>query len=222
MESKPDTIKVTAFHREEISATRADLHVAVKGSSVVSGDTALKKAKEVNQLVEALTSLGVKEEAVKLQGVHVETSSGVLVKSSSASYRLKIRCEKLEQFAEMLDVIASQKNASLDRVEWKYDDDAARERGLNLAIENARQKAQVIADSFGVKLLGVRDFVETVTDQEAPIWQSLLPQPAAKARGVGMLAADPPSLGVDIQHNKTIQVNVEVWYRISEFTSGQG
>jgi uncharacterized protein YggE len=218
MESKPDTIKVTAFHREEISATHADLHVTVKGSSIVSGDAALKKAKEVNQLIEALTSLGVKEDAVKLQGVHVETSSGVLVKSSSASYRLKIHCEKLDQFAEMLDAIASQKNASLDRVEWKYDDEAARERGLNLAIENAKQKARVVADSFGVKLLGVRDFVETVADQEAPPWQRLLPQPAARSRGAGIMAAEPPSLGMDIQHNKTMQVNVEVWYRISEFT----
>jgi uncharacterized protein YggE len=219
MESKPDTIKVTAFHREEISATHADLHVTVKGSSVVSGDAALKKAKEVNQLIEALTSLGVKEDAVKLQGVHVETSSGVLIKSSSASYRLKIRCEKLDQFAEMLDAIASQKNASLDRVEWKYDENVARERGLNLAIENAKRKARVIADSFGVQLLGVRDFVETVTDQEAPPWQRFLPQPAARSRGTGIMAADQPSLDMDIQHNKTMQVNVEVWYRISEFTS---
>ena len=222
MESKPDTIKVSAFHREEISATHADLHVTVKGSSVVSGDAALKKAKEVNQLVEALVSLGVKEDAVKLQGVHVETSSSVLVKSSSASYRLKIRCEKLDQFAEMLDVIASQKNVSLDRVEWKYDDDAARARGLNLAIENAKQKAQVIADSFGVKLLGVYDFIENTADQEAPAWQRLLAQPAARSRGAGIMAAEQPSLGMDIQHSKTIQVNVEVWYRVSEFTSGQG
>jgi uncharacterized protein YggE len=217
MESKPDTIKVTAFHREEISATHADLHVTVKGSSVVSGDAALKKAKEVNQLVEALTSLGVKEDAVKLQGVNVETSSGVLVKSSSASYRLKIRCEKLDQFAEMLDVIASQKNVSLDRVEWKYDDDAARARGLNLAIENAKRKAQVIADSFGVKLLGVYDFIENTADQEAPIRQAFFPQTAARSRGAVALMAEQPSLGMDIQHSKTIQVNVEVWYRVSAF-----
>jgi uncharacterized protein YggE len=217
MESKPDTIKVTAFHREEVFATHADLHVTVKGSSVVSGDAALEKAKEVNQLVEALVNLGVEEDAVKLQGVHVETSSGVLVKSSSASYRLKIYCEKLDQFAEMLDVITSQKNASLDRVEWRYDDDAARERGLNLAIESAKQKAQSIADSFGVKLLGVRDFVETIADQESPIWQNFLPQAAPKTRSMGTLTAEQPSLGMDIQHSKTIHVNVEVWYRISAF-----
>ena len=215
MESKPDTIKVTAFHREEVSATHADLHVTVKGSSVVSGDAALKKAKEVNQLVEALVSLGVKEDAVKLQGVNIETSSGVLVKSSSASYRLKIRCEKLDQFAEMLDVIALQKNVSLDRVEWKYDDDAARERGLNLAIENAKRKAQLVADSLGVKLLGIYVFTEDAMDQEAPM-PTFFQQSAAKPRGAGVMMAE-PSLGMDIQHSKTIHVNVEVWYRVSAF-----
>jgi uncharacterized protein YggE len=213
MESKPDTIKVTAFHREEISATHADLHVTVKGSSVVSGDTALKKAKEVNQLAEALASLGVKEDAVKLQGVHVETSSGVLVKSSSASYRLKIRCEKLEQFAEMLDVIASQKNVSLDYVKWLYDDDTIRENMLNQVIEKAKNKAQHIADTLGVKLLGVYDFSETMIDDEDP-------NVSKRAMGVARSQAIPastPSLEMDIRHSKKVLVNVDVEYRISAF-----
>jgi hypothetical protein len=65
-------------------------------------------------------------------------------------------------------------------------------------------------------LLGVYDFVENVTDQEAPIWQNFLPQTAAKTRGAGMLMVE-PSLGMDIQHSKTIHVNVEVWYRVSAF-----
>lgn len=164
MESRPDLIKVSVSHREEIFATHADLHVTVKGSSVISGNEALKKAKEVNQLIEALSRLGVKEEAVKLQGVHIETASGALLKSSSAVYRLKIHCEKLDQLAEMLDVIASQKNATLERVEWKYNEDAARESALNSAIEKAKSKAQRIAASLGVKLLGVYDFIENVYD----------------------------------------------------------
>src|SRR5690242_14869005 len=120
MTTKPDTIKVSATQREEISANRADLFVAVKGSSVFSGDQALKKAKEVSQLVEALTSFGLRPEAIQLQGVHIETSSGALLKSSSASYRLKVNCEKLDQLAELLDIISSQKNATLERIQWKY------------------------------------------------------------------------------------------------------
>jgi len=214
MESKPDTIKISASHREEISATHADLFVTVRGSSVVSGDAAMKKAKEVNQLVEAVTSLGVSPEAIHLQGVHLETSGGALLKSSSATYRLKIKCEKLDQLAELLDVIASQKNATLERIEWKYDEDEARERGIEAALEKANTKAAKVAKSLGVKLLGVYDFIENVYDEEMPY-----PQFAAQAMASRSMskAAPEPSLGMDIQHGKTIHIGVDIWYRVSEF-----
>jgi len=211
MEHKPDTIKISTNYKEEISATNADLHVTVKGSSLVSGDGAMKKAKEVNQLVEALTNYKVKEEAIKLQGVHLETESGVLLKSSSAVYRLKIRCEDLNQLAGMLDVIASQKNATLERIEWKYDEDDVRKNMLKIAIEKAKTKAEQVAGLLNVKLLGVYDFIENIYDEETPVFQ---PQMMMKSR---MVSADAPSLGMDIQHSKTIHVNVEIWYRVSAF-----
>jgi len=214
MESKPDTIKISASHREEISASHADLFVTVKGSSVVSGDQALKKAKEVSQLVEALTSYGLSPEAVHLQGVHIETASGVLLKSSSATYRLKIRCEKLDQLAELLDIIATQKNATLERIDWKYPEEAARERGLEAALEKAKSKADKIAKSLGVKLLGVYDLIENVYDEEMPYPQFAPQALSMKARGA---AAPEPSLGMDIQHSKTINIGVDIWYRVSDF-----
>jgi hypothetical protein len=43
MESKPDTIKISASHREEIPATHANLLMTVKGSAFVSGDAAMMK-----------------------------------------------------------------------------------------------------------------------------------------------------------------------------------
>ena len=214
MTTKPDTIKVSASHKEEISATHADLHVTVKGSSLFSGDQAMKKAKEVSQLVEALTSFGLSPEAVHLQGVHIEMASGALLKSSSATYRLKIQCEKLDQLAELLDIISSQKNAALERIEWKYNEDEARERGLMVTMEKAKSKAEKVAASLGVELLGVYDFIENVYDEEMP-----LPQFAAQAMPMRAMAkaAPEPSLGMDIQHSKTINVSVDIWYRVSEF-----
>ena len=215
MTTKPDTIKISASQREEISASHADLFVTVKGSSVVSGDQALKKAKEVSQLVEALTSFGLSPEAIHLQGVHIETSSGVLLKSSSATYRLKVKCEKLDQLAEVLDIIASQKNATLERIDWKYPEEAARERGLEAALAKAKSKADKVAKSLGVKLLGVYDLIENIYDEEMPF-----PQFAErgamqmKARGA---AAPEPSLGMDIQHSKTVIISVDIWYRVSAF-----
>lgn len=213
MESKPDTIKISASHREEIFASHADLFVTVKGSSVVSGSEAMKKAKEVNQLVEALTSFGLSPEALHLQGVHIETSSGTFLKSSSATYRLRIRCDKLDQLAELLDIISSQKNATLERLDWKYPEESARERALEAAIAKAKVKAEKVGATLGVKLLGVYDFVENAYDEERPV------PFAMQAAEMGSLraAAKEPSLGMDIQHSKTIHLSVDIWYRVSAF-----
>lgn len=213
MESKPDTIKISTSDREEILASHADLYVTVKGSSVVSGNEAMKKAKEVSQLVDELTHFGIPAGNIHLQGVRVETSSGALLKSSSASYRLRVRCDVLSQIADLLDIITSQKNAALERIDWKYPEEEARERGLESALAKAKSKADKVAAALGVKLLGVYDFLENSFDEEAPIMFQA--QAMMKSRASAPLAE--PSLDMDVQHGKTIHVNVDIWYRVSEF-----
>jgi uncharacterized protein YggE len=213
MDTKPDTIKISAFHREEIFASHANLFVTVKGSSVISGNEAMKKAKEVSQLVEALNKFGLKNEAIQLLGIHIETSSGSLLKSSSATYRLRIRAEKLDQLAELLDIIASQKNATLERMEWKYPEESARATGLESAIAKGKVKAEKVAASLGVKLLGIYDFIENTFDEERPVPFPMQAM-AMKSRAE---VSDEPSLNMDIQHSKTVQVNVDIWYRVSSF-----
>ncbi|MCE9644592.1 MAG: SIMPL domain-containing protein [Chloroflexi bacterium] len=213
MESKPDTIKISTMHKEEILASHADLIVTVKGSSIVGGNEALKKAREVSQLVEELTGFGVPAGNVHLQGVRVETSSGALLKSSSASYRLRVRCDDLDQIAGLLDIITSQKNAALERIDWKYPEEEARERGLESALMKAGSKADKVAAALGVKLLGVYDLIENSFDEDAPA----MFQPQARMMKSGGAPAVEPNLGMDIQHGKTIHVNVDIWYRISAF-----
>ena len=214
MDGKPDTIKVSASHQEEIFASHANLFVTVKGSSVVSGNEAMKKAKEVSQLVEALTRFGLSPEAIHLQGVRIETSSGALLKSSSAIYHLKIKSEKLEQLSELLDILAEQKNAALERIEWKYPEESAREHGLDLAVAKGKERAEKVAASLGVKLLGVYDFMENTFDEERPPMPFQAMEMRMKTR---VAAADEPSLNMDIQHSKTVHVNVDIWYRVSSF-----
>lgn len=212
MDTKPDTIKVSAFHREEIFASHAYLYVTVKGSSVFSGDEAMKKAREVSQLVEALARAGLGPEAIQLQGVRLETSSGAVLKSSSAVYHLKVKIEEVGQIAELLDIVAEQKNTTLERIEWKYPEETAREQGLEAAIVKAKAKAEKVAASLGVGLLGVYDFTENTFDEERPPMPFQAMEMSVKSR-----AADAPSLNMDVQHSKAIQVHVEIWYRVSSF-----
>ena len=212
MDTKPDTIKVSAFHKEEIFASHANLYVTVKGSSLVSGNEAMKKAREVSQLVEALTDFGLSPDAIHLQGVRLESTSGTLLKSSSAVYHLKVRTEKLDQLPGLLDILAEQKNAALDRIEWKYPEDEARERGLDAAIVKGKAKAEKVAAAMGVKLLGVYDFMENTYDEERPPMPFQAMEMGMKSRAA---MADQPSLNMEVQHSKTIHVNVDIWYRVS-------
>jgi uncharacterized protein YggE len=214
MDTKPDTIKVSAFHKEEIFASHANLYVTVKGSSLVSGNEAMKKAREVSQLVEALTRFGLSPDAIHLQGVRLESASGTLLKSSSAIYHLKVRTEKLDQLPGLLDILAEQKNASLDRIEWKYPEDEARERGLDAAIAKGKAKAEKVAAAMDVKLLGVYDFMENTYDEERPPMPFQAMEMGMKSRAA---MADQPSLNMEVQHSKTIHVNVDIWYRVSSF-----
>ena len=214
MDTKPDTIKVSATHREEIFASHANLYVTVKGSSMVSGNEAMKKAREVSQLVEALTRFGLSPDAIQLQGVRLEATSGALLKSSSAIYHLKVKTEKLDQLAGLLDIIAEQKNTNLERIEWRYPEDEARERGLDAAIAKGKSKAERVAAAMGVKLLGVYEFMENAFDEERPPMPFQAMEMSMKSRSA---AADQPSLNMGIQHSKTIHVNVDIWYRVSSF-----
>ena len=140
MEPKPDTIKVSAFHKEEIFASHANLYVTVKGSSLVSGNEAMKKAREVSQLVEALTRFGLSPDAIHLQGVRLEASSGTLLKSSSAVYHLKVKTEKLDQLAGLLDILAEQKNASWTELNGNIPKRRRGNRGWKPQSQKARQK----------------------------------------------------------------------------------
>jgi uncharacterized protein YggE len=213
MDTKPDTIKISASHREEIFASHANLYVTIKGSSVFSGNEAMKKAREVSQFVEALTRYGLGPDAIQLQGVRIETANGPVLKSSSAVYRLKIKTEKVDQLAELLDIISAQRNATLERIEWKYPEDEAHQRGLDAALARGKEKAARVASSLGVRLLGVYDFMENTFDEEHPPMPFRAMEASMKARTA---VAEEPSLNMEIQHSKTVQVNVDIWFRVSD------
>ncbi len=210
METKPDTIKISASHKEEISSTHADLYVTVRGASIVGSNQAMQKAKEVSQLVDDLNAAGFPAGKIFLQGMYFETASGTLLKSTSAVYRLRLRCDDLSQVPALLDVVAARKNAVMESIDWLYPEEEARERALDSALAKAQGRAQKVAAALGVKLLGVYDLVESGYDEQPPPYRAAM-----------MMKADASpqerSLDLDVQHSKTVNVNVEIWYRVSPF-----
>lgn len=209
-----DLLKVSVSHSEELQADQADLQVTIRGSSLIHGNAALTKAREVRQLVEALTGLGLPERQIQLREVYAEVSSGLL-KSSSATYQLRIQCRALDLLPEVIGAVASQKQASLTSIVWRYPEDPeAQDAWSERCLLRAGQKARRMAAALGVRLLGVYRVEEQLSNPPAYAEDLDVAKLAPQSRARGPSSAD---LGLAITHTKTVEVHMSVEYHISRF-----
>lgn len=166
---QPDRITIEETYTETIRAIGAKLHITVKGSSFFTGQTALKKAREVAQLVESLKSVGVKEEDISLESVSAHVESGLLSKSSSARYGLKISCASLETLPDVMGAVTGAKNVSLDELEWDFGDLVDRRTAwIEEVLKRCNAKAAVVAAALKTTLAGVHNCNIQNIGQEMP------------------------------------------------------
>src|SRR6185437_2133667 len=98
--------------------------------------------------------------------------SGLLTKSSSATYTLRVRCNKLDTLADVLGAITSQKTVELQNLEWGYPDDEALRTGwLVKCAQRANERAKQLSEALGVKLLGVHRFGEPEANAHAQMYR---------------------------------------------------
>lgn len=206
------TVQETQSH--EVAADRADLLVTVEGLSLFSGGEALKKAREVAQLVSDLTAFGLPQDTIFLQGVSADVHSGTLTKNSRAKYRLRVHCADLTKLADLVGIITAQKNTALNAIEWGYPDtEAEHDDWLVACIGRVNAKSAKIAAALGIRILGVATFSELLEDPEAPKPR----RAAASSEGAAfMRRMSSEDLGLEISHTKTLYVTVQVNYLVSE------
>jgi len=214
-DAPPDVVVITARHEESVAADRAELLVTVQGSSLVTGRAALKKAKEVRALVEELERVGVSSREIHLLSVQAAVSSGLLSSSSSATYRLRIRCGDLERLPEILGAVTAAKNAHLDQVVWRFPRSAEQQaRWLAAAIAWANVKANAAADALGTRVVGIHRLIEEAREEDD--------RPGRLGGGVMLARARAPSeavdLGFDLGNEKRMGVEVTIQYRVEGFS----
>jgi uncharacterized protein YggE len=215
-DDKRHIIDVYGEHEEELDARAVDVLVTVQGSSFFTGRTALKKAKEIAEIVERLAAdAGIEEASIELVSVRAEVRSGLLGKTSSAVYELQIRCEDLERLPGVLGVVTSAKQATIDQLTWRYPDDAATEgRLLEAAATRAAVKAQAIARALDARIVAPAE-VREVKHHAGRDDVQLMARDAATAGAARLrVAAEPVDLGVQIRHRKLVKREVRVTYLI--------
>lgn len=154
----PDLVVVDESHFEDVVATSATLHLQIKGTSYFNTDVAFKRAKELSNLVDSLKAIGVAEEDFKLSRIRAEVAAGIFTKFSSVNYHVEVKVRDFSKMPEVLTAIASGKNAIIDFLEWEYpDDQATKDEWLRKALNKATARGNLIAESLGVKVVGVHE-----------------------------------------------------------------
>lgn len=214
----PPYIPVITQDEAEIAADKAELYVTVRGSSFFAGDTALKKAREVGQLVTDLKGVGLTDDNIHFQGVRSETVTGTFTKTSTAIYDLKIQCPQLPLLADVIGVITSQKNTELRHLQWRFPDlTPIHERLLDACILAANRKADRIARALNVRLEGIYSFSEKANGNATEIAQDVAAFSSDLLRTRSTPRIEEDTFGTQLSHTKTIQVKVEIKYLISGF-----
>ena len=215
MSADIDTLTIQASAHEDVQADKVDLLVTIRGASLVTGSAALQKAREVRQLVDELSRVGVPERAIRLLSVTAETSTSVIGKSSSASYELCVRCDKLDSLADVLGVVTGQKNTQLKSMAWDYPDlGPIHDALLRRCLARASAKAELMADALNSRIDRVHSAQEVPTHApDSPYART--PVPMASAMDVSRARMSSDDLGLAVTHTKRISAQVEVVYRIS-------
>ncbi|MEM6734059.1 MAG: SIMPL domain-containing protein, partial [Myxococcota bacterium] len=162
-ETKPKipTVAVQTHADLEIEPIGARIHVELAGQKVLRSTAAIKQAEAVRALVDALANAGISDDDIGVTDVSVSVDKGLVSRSSQASYRLTIGVSDTSQIAAVLDALAEQQSATLERLEWRYDETEARTELIERCGARARELADRAAKGLGQTIVRVIEFRES-------------------------------------------------------------
>jgi uncharacterized protein YggE len=214
MSDSPGLLELTEHAEAEVPASSAELRVVIAGTRLFTGGAAWKEAGEVRRLIEGLRHCGAGEHDVTLANVAVDVSKGVITKSSSATYHLRVACRDLSRMPSYLDAVADLKNARLEGVRWVFAGaEGKRLECMRRCVEQAKAKAAAIAETLGEPLGGVfrvQDAASIAPVRESTASLGVMVPSMARARVSEELS------GLDLAPNETVRVSLKIVFRIGD------
>ena len=209
----PDRIGVNIEVARKVYANSLDIFVEIKGDSFFSGKEAIKKAREVKEMVQALLQAGIDESMIELMGVRMEVSSGMISKSSSALYRLRLHLTNLDSLGDVLGAVTSRKNASVLSLDWQYEAiEGIHDEMLTEALAKAKKRAALICQELQIENLGVYTLSEQFYNNQESHSSSLSGgTPFVTRKSREMTSED---LGLEVSHSKRISLSLQLEYKV--------
>ena len=147
----------------------ADTAVVSLGVSATDREV-LKAQKQANQAIadirEALIKAGVKEEDINTDYINIyamyDYSEGAeVLKGYNANSTLAIRVTDIEAVGEVIDIAFEAGANTLNGITFSASDTTEAEaKAMKKAVEDAKDKAEVLAEASGLEIRGIEEIVE--------------------------------------------------------------
>lgn len=195
-------LRITVDDSARVAATRAKLHLTIKGATAVLGNAAVKRATEVRELVAALADVGVEEDQVEVAGVRIASAANLLGRNQKVEITLVVSAEP-GALPGLLGVLTDRPNLTLDDLEWVYDTFEASIPLAAQAMVKARRKADAVAAAAGLRVTGV----ENASDS----WSMPAPRQAmAFDAALSSRAKATPELDLGLEFSSTTEITVHL------------
>ncbi len=209
-------VTVREMATADIQASGAKLAVRIAGQSFFTGSEAFKKATEVANCVSSLKNCGIPEDEIHLLNVSTEVESGILIRSSSATYHLLVECKSIDLLGRVLTAVSSQKNSKIAALSWHYPNIEKTKRDLiQSAVRAAKEAARAVADSLSVPLVGVHKLSYEISGLDTELRVPEISAYAMRARTKAKTAALD---SLDLSHTNTVAATVTAEFIVNTFT----
>lgn len=147
----------------------ADVARVVLGVRESASDVKIAQStvnEKINAIYDALTAAGVQDKDIATESIYIFANYDYSGEEErlvgyTASNSISIVTSNIDRMGEYIDVAFEAGANSLDSVEFSSQDDSeAQKEALKLAVENAYEKAAVIAEAAGMEIVAVTSFDE--------------------------------------------------------------
>jgi hypothetical protein len=204
------TINVTGTGRVVVSPDIADLRLGVVVTKPTVKAARAAAAESMTDVLAALRALGIAEKdlqttSLSLQPVYDYSNSGNAPKLTgyTLTNSVAVTIRDLDKISDAIDDALAAGATTMDGVSFRVEDPAAAEAAARQdAMTEARARADTLAASAGVSIVGVASISETSSPVPYPVWY-----------GAARVAAEDASTPIEAGTNE-VAVTVSVAYLI--------
>lgn len=209
---QPDLICTTARAIGEVVATRAIVLIEVEQSSKLRGGEAEQAAKIVGEIRAACGAAGIESRDVELLEAQLTNEQGLLLKSSSANFRLRITQRDPAALGALLGCLAQLDDVEVQGTSFRFDDEAGVvDELLATATREALGRARRVAEALEQSLGGIHRLDHQIQRGGGRPMMRL----AATARSAKMSAPSSAMEGLTADRREDIEVHVQAQFHLA-------